>query len=185
MARDRKRARQRRQRQPRSPQAQSPRTSDPFVADDEPTTIPPAPEEEASGAAEEAKLAIAGAPLLDADADGDAGQVYADELEDGEYADEDLTEDDQQAATEAPAAAPSRRRSRERSRADHPPAPREKGTRFGNFLRACWTELQRVQWPNRQQVAQATGVVIGFVIIAGSYLGLADEVFSRIVNAIL
>jgi preprotein translocase SecE subunit len=181
MARDRKRARQRRQRQAQSPQSsrQSPRTSDPFVADTAPTTEPPAPEEEASGAAEEAKLAVAGAPLLDADVDGDSGQVYADELD--ESGAEDFSDEDEAAS----APAPSPRRSRERSRSDHPAAPREKGTRFGNFLRACWTELQRVQWPNRQQVAQATGVVIGFVIIAGTYLGLADEVFSRIVNAIL
>jgi preprotein translocase SecE subunit len=53
------------------------------------------------------------------------------------------------------------------------------------FLRASWAELQRVQWPDRRQVAQATGVVIGFVIIAGLYLGVADWVAKQIVNAII
>jgi preprotein translocase SecE subunit len=46
-------------------------------------------------------------------------------------------------------------------------------------------ELRRVQWPDRKQVGQATAVVIVFVVIAGSYLGLLDAVFSRLVNAIL
>jgi preprotein translocase subunit SecE len=32
---------------------------------------------------------------------------------------------------------------------------------------------------------QATGVVIGFVIIAGAYLGVADEAASRLVDFIL
>ena len=59
------------------------------------------------------------------------------------------------------------------------------GNRFANFLRACAAELRRVQWPDRRQVAQATGVVLGFVIIAGAYLGLLDALWSRVVNAIL
>ena len=57
--------------------------------------------------------------------------------------------------------------------------------RFVAFLRACWAELQRVQWPDRRQVAQATAVVIGFVIVAGLYLGLADYVAKKVVNVII
>ena len=57
--------------------------------------------------------------------------------------------------------------------------------RFANFLRACWAELQRVQWPDRRQVAQATAVVLGFVIVAGAFLGLADLVAEQIVDLIL
>jgi preprotein translocase subunit SecE len=60
-----------------------------------------------------------------------------------------------------------------------------RGNRVFNFLRASWAELQRVQWPDRRQVAQATGVVAGFVIIAGLYLGLADTVAQKIVDYIL
>jgi preprotein translocase subunit SecE len=53
------------------------------------------------------------------------------------------------------------------------------------FLRASWAELQRVQWPDRPQVSQATAVVLGFVVVAGIYLGAADWVAQKIVNLIL
>jgi preprotein translocase subunit SecE len=65
------------------------------------------------------------------------------------------------------------------------PESRVEGNRVVNFLRACVAELRRVQWPDRRQVTQATGVVIGFVIIAGAYLGVLDAIFSRLVNFIL
>jgi preprotein translocase subunit SecE len=58
-------------------------------------------------------------------------------------------------------------------------------SRLIGFLQGCWRELQRVQWPDRRQVMQATGVVIGFVIIAGIFLGVADTVASQIVKLIL
>jgi preprotein translocase SecE subunit len=57
--------------------------------------------------------------------------------------------------------------------------------RFIQFLVAVQAELQRVQWPNRQALTTLTGVVLGFVILAGSYLGLLDAIFSRIIQAIL
>jgi preprotein translocase SecE subunit len=57
--------------------------------------------------------------------------------------------------------------------------------RLITFLQGSWRELQRVQWPDRRQVVQATGVVIGFVIVAGLYLGLADSVAGKLVNLIL
>ncbi|HUB35600.1 MAG TPA: preprotein translocase subunit SecE [Solirubrobacteraceae bacterium] len=53
------------------------------------------------------------------------------------------------------------------------------------FLRASWAELQRVQWPDRRQVFQATAVVLGFVAIAGLYLGAADYVAKEVVEFIL
>jgi preprotein translocase subunit SecE len=57
--------------------------------------------------------------------------------------------------------------------------------RLVGFLRGSWRELQRVQWPDRRQVMQATGVVIGFVIVAGIFLGAADLVASKLINLIL
>ena len=55
-----------------------------------------------------------------------------------------------------------------------PPTPRTNLlVRFIAFLRASWVELQRVQWPDRAQVMQATGVVLGFVIVAGLFLAVA------------
>jgi preprotein translocase subunit SecE len=53
------------------------------------------------------------------------------------------------------------------------------------FLVAVWAELQRVQWPNRQALVTLTGVVLGFVLIAGGYLGLLDAIFSELIKAIL
>jgi preprotein translocase SecE subunit len=58
-------------------------------------------------------------------------------------------------------------------------------TRLVGFLQGSWRELQRVQWPDRRQVVQATGVVIGFVIVAGVFLGVADTVASRLMTFIL
>jgi preprotein translocase subunit SecE len=64
-------------------------------------------------------------------------------------------------------------------------APLRGGNRAIGFLGASWAELQRVQWPDRRQVTQATAVVLGFVAIAGAYLGLADYVAKEIVEFIL
>ena len=64
-------------------------------------------------------------------------------------------------------------------------APLRGGNKAVGFMRASWAELQRVQWPDRRQVGQATAVVIGFVAIAGAYLGLADFVAKEIVEFIL
>jgi preprotein translocase subunit SecE len=59
------------------------------------------------------------------------------------------------------------------------------GNRLLTFLQGSWAELQRVQWPDRRQVMQATGVVIGFVIVAGLFLGAADWAAKHLVNYIL
>jgi preprotein translocase SecE subunit len=59
------------------------------------------------------------------------------------------------------------------------------GARVSGFLRASWAELQRVQWPDRRAVSQATAVVIGFVAVMGAYLGIADWAAQKIVNFIL
>lgn len=65
------------------------------------------------------------------------------------------------------------------------PEPKGGGGRFINFLRGSWRELQRVQWPDRTQVAQATAVVVGFVLLSGAFLGAADWVSQRIVDLII
>jgi preprotein translocase SecE subunit len=90
---------------------------------------------------------------------------------------ESLAEEAEAAAQEATGDQPAPRR--------QPSGPRPEGNRVVNFLRASWSELKRVQWPDRRQVAQATGVVLGFVAIAGAYLGLADAVAQKIVNLII
>jgi preprotein translocase SecE subunit len=62
---------------------------------------------------------------------------------------------------------------------------RESGSRLVQFLRSVVAELRRVQWPDRQATTTLTGVVLGFVIIAGTYLGLLDALFSRLVDVII
>ena len=57
--------------------------------------------------------------------------------------------------------------------------------RLIGFLQGSWRELQRVQWPDRRQVFQATGVVIGFVIVAAVFLGVADWVSGKLVTFVL
>jgi preprotein translocase subunit SecE len=58
-------------------------------------------------------------------------------------------------------------------------------SRIIGFLGASWNELKRVQWPDRRQVGQGTAVVLGFVILAGAYLGLLDALFNPLIKAIL
>jgi preprotein translocase subunit SecE len=57
--------------------------------------------------------------------------------------------------------------------------------RLVRFLQGSWRELHRVQWPDRPQVVQATGVVIGFVIVAGVFLAGGDWVAQHLVNFLL
>jgi preprotein translocase SecE subunit len=191
VARNRQRAKQRQRRRHQSPRP-APGTggivpSPPEVVGPEPAA--PDPLEDASGDAEIAELAEAGArPVPDLDLDEGVGA----ELDPDEYPQPDETEgiagaDDALDDSDAfgnplpAAAAKTPRRSRETAGGELP----KEGNRVVNFIRACIAELRRVQWPNRQQVGQATGVVVGFVIIAGAYLGLLDAAFSRLVSAIL
>ena len=66
-----------------------------------------------------------------------------------------------------------------------PPGDHKDRPRLVQFLVAVWAELQRVQWPDRQALTTLTGVVLGFVLIAGGYLGLLDAIASRVIQAIL
>ena len=199
MARDRKKAKARQRRQQRTgPSAavaqrhDEVRAAEPDVRGSEPGAPASEPESEselragerdvgapdpldhASADVELAQAAERGAPPLrdtrDGDGDGDGDEVFEDELEPvpGGGGDRGAGGDGKP---------PERERSPER--------PRAGGGRFLNFLRACIAELRRVQWPDRRQVTQATGVVLGFVIIAGAYLGLLDAIWSRVVEAIL
>jgi preprotein translocase subunit SecE len=64
------------------------------------------------------------------------------------------------------------------------PTPRQRG-RVLTFLRHCVDELRRVQWPDRRQVGQGTAVTLGFVVLAGAYLGLMDAIWKPLIEAIL
>jgi preprotein translocase SecE subunit len=64
-------------------------------------------------------------------------------------------------------------------------APAKQRGRVLTFLRACVQELKRVEWPDRRHVGQATAVVLGFVVVAGAWLGLMDAVWQPVMEAIL
>jgi preprotein translocase SecE subunit len=133
--------------------------------------LEPAPDEPELEAPDEPELEATDEPELETIEE-------PDELE--ELEDLELEEDEQQQAAAALAgkghATPAQQADRERHR--------DRGKVLG-FLANVWAELQRVQWPNRQQVTTLTGVVLGFVLIAGGYLGLLDAIFSRVIQEIL
>jgi preprotein translocase subunit SecE len=199
LARDRKRAKQRRERAARGAGSQR-RRSLPEL-DDLPETQPvrteiPGALEHASGDADEFEAAIvrgadgvvvpdvpddAEAPVADAEIVEPELAAALPEAEDGEDEGEDLLQEPSSTALAGRAGGgggPGGGAVAERPSG----APLRGGNRVIGFLRASWAELQRVQWPDRRQVTQATAVVLGFVIVAGAYLGLADFVAKEIVE---
>ena len=94
------------------------------------------------------------------------------ELEDYDFEDEEQPLEEPATAGRAGCAAAARPRRHHRNR-------------LVAFLIAVWAELQRVQWPNRKQLTQMTGIVLVFVLIAGGYLGLLDAIFSRLIQQII
>jgi preprotein translocase SecE subunit len=174
VARDRQRAKQRRRSRsgaggPPPRQARA-RARDAGAAPPEPETgtAPPEPTEQAHPYADEARMAEAGVPVPEPDAEPDleAEEEFErapDEVEPGGgYADPAIAEERAEAAR-----------------------PRRKRAGFITFLGHVVDELRRVQWPDRRHVGQGTAVVLGFVVLAGGYLGLMDAVWRPIVEAII
>lgn len=200
MARDRKRAKQRKERQARSAGQPRPAQGAEHLSHDERLTHEHEPAELASGDSDivDAQLALGRPELIDTSNAGDGGvpDVADDDVDLPELADESDFEALEDRVDDAEEAFEEHRDGRDgggdgegavatrprRTRAAA--APRE-GNRFASFLRGSWRELQRVQWPDRRQVGQATAVVIGFVIIAGAFLGFADYVATKIVDLIV
>jgi preprotein translocase SecE subunit len=175
VARDRQRAKQRRaKRQPGAggPAAGSARTRardiglDQTDADDAGlgNTTPPEPTKHALPDVEQARLAEAGPTRM--------GEDAPDELADGELIDDGA--DNEVEGDLVPTG---------RGHADG--APRRKRGRLIAFLGHCVDELRRVQWPDRRSVGQGTAVVLGFVVLAGGYLGLLDAIWKPLVNALI
>jgi preprotein translocase SecE subunit len=63
--------------------------------------------------------------------------------------------------------------------------PRRQRGKVITFLGHVVDELRRVQWPDRRQTGQGTAVTLGFVVIAGGFLGLMDAIWKPLVDAIL
>ena len=64
------------------------------------------------------------------------------------------------------------------------PGRREPRRRF-RFIKECWGELQKVEWPSRAQVIQGTVVVIIACVIVGTFLYTADQFFKPFVRNVL
>ena len=177
MARDRKRAKQRRERRARGARTSSPGT--PARAD-----VPGALDHASADVDEFDAALVRGAGGVPADAESAAADANgpaaeSETLSESEIeAEGDVTEDGIQELTVAGKAGVTP------EQASGAPIARG-GNRALGFIRASWAELQRVQWPDRRQVFQATAVVLGFVAIAGAYLGLADFVAKEIVEFVL
>ena len=180
MARDRQRSKQRRRRaqqaggNPAGSRARDIGLDDATVEDSGLTDASgtPGPLDHASAEVDQARAAEAGATPPDAD-DFGAAEIFPDELE--RAPDE----------VETPSGLAPTRRGR-RGEEDAPVRERrESGNRVIAFLRACIDELRRVQWPDRKHVFQATAVVLGFVLVAGGWLGLMDAIWQPLINSIL
>jgi preprotein translocase SecE subunit len=63
--------------------------------------------------------------------------------------------------------------------------PRRKRGKIITFLGHVVDELRRVQWPDRRQTGQGTAVTLGFVVVAGGFLGLMDAVWKPLVDWLL
>jgi preprotein translocase SecE subunit len=189
VARDRKRAKQRRDR--RAQNARSSNAGTPARAD------VPGALDHASADADEFDAAIVagadgtpvapGADSIDAESDPvhlSEREVEQEALSEGDLSADELEEPGDSVARRAPGGGgPGGGVTAEQ--ASGAPIRGSGGNRVLAFFRASWAELQRVQWPDRRQVTQATAVVLGFVAIAGAYLGLADFVAKEIVEFIL
>jgi preprotein translocase subunit SecE len=196
MARDRKRAKQR---QRRAQRASNPRVAVEERRSRKPAAVPEpvedGPVEEVPADVELAETALGrrdSAEPTGLERDGEPEAAIDEEEHEGDDRHKEEREEElepelepEAAGEEPPKEPPTRARGRSEGAPLGGESTRGGGNRLINFLRACWAELQRVQWPDRRQVVQATGVVLGFVVIAGAYLGIMDAIFSRLVDAIL
>src|SRR5919107_1287646 len=185
MARDRQRSKQRQaERRARrlEQQGMGPPQSGGIPGVDAPPVEPV--EQLPGGPAVDPEIAAGAPPEEEGRSDFALEEEALEEIEDWEHAedfaeDDELPEDDESRGAGEAGYAVRGRRGREAAEA-HKDRPR-----VVQFLLACWAELQRVQWPNRQALVTLTGVVLGFVLIAGGYLGLLDAIFSELIKRVL
>jgi preprotein translocase SecE subunit len=60
--------------------------------------------------------------------------------------------------------------------------PRKQRGKIITFLGHVVDELRRVQWPDRRQTGQGTAVTLGFVVVAGGFLGAMDALWKPLVD---
>lgn len=58
-----------------------------------------------------------------------------------------------------------------------------KGTRA--FVGECWVELQKVTWPDREQLQSATIVVLAFTMVVSGIIWLMDKSAGFVIGRIM
>jgi preprotein translocase SecE subunit len=71
------------------------------------------------------------------------------------------------------------------ARSQAPGAVRTQRVGLVRFAQECWSELQKVTWPDRQTVIRLTVLVILISAIVGAYILGADQIFTWLVNNVL
>ena len=61
----------------------------------------------------------------------------------------------------------------------------EKFKETRTFVEECWVELQKVTWPDVEQLRSATIVVLVFTIAVSAIIWLMDKSVSWIINLIM
>jgi preprotein translocase subunit SecE len=55
-------------------------------------------------------------------------------------------------------------------------------TKISNFLKEVKVELKKVSWATRQELMEATFVVIGITAIIAMFIGTVDLILSKILS---
>jgi preprotein translocase SecE subunit len=192
MARNRQRAKQRQQ-QRREQRLKQRQQGDGQRAEHEPEIEAPQPEADAHDPGDIGRVAAeTGAPPQNLGRSDATGRTQADtppmseEELDEAFLDEEDFEVDQEELDEAEEQEGFAPRGRRGDRPATGEQVKARGAaRVVAFLRACWAELQRVQWPDRRQLTQLTAIVLVFIVIMGGYLGILDAIVSRVIQEIL
>ena len=61
----------------------------------------------------------------------------------------------------------------------------ERISRTREFVAEVSVEMKKVTWPDWEQLRNATGVIIIFVLVVAGIIGLMDLVFRQVVNLII
>ena len=65
------------------------------------------------------------------------------------------------------------------------PAVRSGNVGIVRFAQECWSELQKVTWPDRQTIIRLTVLVIVVSAVVAGYILADDQIFTFLVNRVL
>jgi preprotein translocase subunit SecE len=64
-------------------------------------------------------------------------------------------------------------------------SPAKFSERVIKFLRGVWSELKKVHWPNKKEIATYTTVVVVSVFIVALMIWIVDSIFSFLLSRII